>query len=144
MPRFVSKEGIWIPKKEKVALEKKNPETGEVEPYIYEGPDRAALKMLKDMNAEEDGYIGTHFTLNPDMYELARQRGYDNVEEMMEKLGYNAKRAKEIAQKKLEEYTKHEAPERKPAAKFRGGGVNTASDSNIEDRYGGFGEPPKE
>ena len=141
MPTFISDEGVWVPAKEKVALEKTNPETGEKEPFIYEGPDRAALEMLKDMDMEEQGYMGTHFSENMELFELARGRGYNSVEEYVEKLGYNSKKAKELVAKYKSKYQTHTLPEKIQGKKFQGGGTNTAGTGN--DLEGGFGDLPK-
>jgi len=141
MPTFISDEGVWVPAKEKVALEKVNPETGEKEPYIYEGQDRAALEMLKEMDMEEQGFMGVHFSENMELYELARGRGYNSVEEYVEKLGYNTKKAKELVAKYKAKYVTHSAPEKVKGKEFAGGGVNTAGTGN--DLSGGFGDLPK-
>jgi hypothetical protein len=141
MPTFISDEGVWVPAKEKVALEKVNPETGEKEPYIYEGQDRAALEMLKEMDMEEQGFMGVHFSENMELYELARGRGYNSVEEYVEKLGYNANKAKELVAKYKSKYVTHAAPEKVKGKEFAGGGVNTAGTGN--DLSGGFGDLPK-
>jgi len=141
MPTFISDEGVWVPAKEKVALEKVDPETGEKEPFIYEGQDRAALEMLKEMDMEEQGYMGVHFSENMELYELARGRGYNSVEEYVEKLGYNAKKAKELVAKYKAKYVTHAQPEKVKGKEFAGGGVNTAGTGN--DLSGGFGDLPK-
>jgi len=141
-PRFISDEGIFVPAKEKVALERVNEETGEVEPYIYEGPDRAALQMLKELDLEEQGYMGQHFSENLELFELARMRGYNSVEEYVERLGYNSNKAKELAAKYKEKYYTHRPPVKVKGKKFKGGGVNTAGTGG--DREGGFGELPEE
>ena len=141
MPTFISDEGVWVPAKEKVALEKINPETGEKEPYIYEGQDRAALEMLKEMDMEEQGFMGVHFSENMELYELARGRGYNSVEDYVEKLGYNAQKAKELVAKYKAKYVTHAQPEKIKGKEFEGGGKNTATGEN--NMSGGFGDLPK-
>ena len=37
MPTYISRDGLWEPAKEKVAIKDKNGE-----PIVYDGPDRAA------------------------------------------------------------------------------------------------------
>ena len=140
-PRFISDEGVWVPAKEKVALEKVNPETGEKEPYIYEGADRAALLMIKELDAEEDGYIGQHFTENIQLFELARARGHDSVEDYVKKLGYKSDKAKELVEKHKKLYHTHKAPDKKKGKEFTGGGRNTAGTGS--DKKGGFGDIPE-
>ena len=138
MPTFISDEGVWVPAKEKVALERINPETGEAEPFIYEGDDRAALEMLKELDID---HMGSHFSENMELFELARARGYDNVEEYVKKLGYNSDKAKELVAKYREKHNTHKLPERVAAKKISGGGTNTAGTGN--DLEGGFGDLPK-
>lgn len=138
MPTFISDEGVWVPAKEKVALERINPETGEPEPFIYEGDDRAALEMLKELDVD---HLGSHFTENMELFELARGKGYNSVEEYVEKLGYNSNKAKELVAKYREQHNTHKSPEKKVVKKISGGGVNTAGTGN--DLEGGFGDLPK-
>ena len=141
MPTFISDEGVWVPAKEKVALERINPETGETEPFIYEGDDRAALEMLKELDLLEQGYMGTHFSENMELFELARSKGYNSVEEYVEKLGYNSEKAKELVAKYKSQHNTHKLPEKVAAKKISGGGTNTAGTGN--DMEGGFGDLPK-
>jgi len=138
MPKFISDEGVWVPAKEKVALVRVN-EDGNEEPFIYEGPDRAAMEMLKDMDLAEVGYMGQHFTENVDLFELARAKGYDNVEEYVKRLGYKSEKAKELVEKYKKTYHTHEAPKKVQGTTFSGGGVNTATGQG--NKLGGFGEP---
>jgi len=140
MPKFISDEGVWVPSKEKVALERINDETGEKEPFIYEGPDRAALEMLKELDLAEQGYMGTHFSENADLYELARAKGYNSVEDYVKKLGYDASKAKALVEKYKKINNTHALPEKVVGKDFPGGGVNTAGTGN--DKKGGFGDIP--
>ena len=141
-PTFISDEGVWIPGKEKVALEKKNKETGETEPFIYEGQDRAALQMLKDLDLEEQGHMGQHFTENADLYEVCRAKGYDSIEEYVERLGYKSDKAKELVEKYKSQFNTHKTPNKVKGKEFVGGGSNTAGTGN--DKKGGFGDLPNE
>ena len=87
MPSYVSYEGVMYPAKEKVGLvnnsgkEMKHPITGEViaagDPYIYEGPDRAAMFEL--YMADKSGKtvtFGQHFSQNTDFLQMVRNLGF--------------------------------------------------------------------
>ena len=155
MPRFISDEGVWVVAKERVSL--KN-ETGAVavnpsvegskyhkeqiqpgEDFIYEGPDRAALKMLQELDLAEQGYMGQHYSESPELFELARTKGYDNVEDYVKKLGYKTDKAKELVKKYKDTYYSHSGPAKVTGTKFKGGGTNTAGTGN--DIEGDFGDP---
>jgi hypothetical protein len=137
MPNFVSKEGVWVPAMEKVAITNKDGE-----PEIYEGPDREALKMLKEMGnpvGDNGEYVmGQHFTENADMYELARSKHYNSVEEYVEKMGYSKEKAKKIYEDNLKKIVTHKDPERKPDTVASPGGMDQSSGKQID--KGGYGE----
>ena len=155
MPRFISDEGVWVVAKERVSLKNEtekvqtNPSVegskyyGEqVQPgedFIYEGPDRAALQMLKELDLHEQGYMGSHFTESPELFELARTKGYDNVEDYVKKLGYKSDKAKELVAKYKTTYATHSGPAKVKGKEFMGGGKNTAGTGN--DLKGDFGDP---
>ena len=71
MPRFISKEGVWHPAKERVALKNLSGKTKKVDgedvqpgdDYIYEGADRAALFELYKLKVET---LGEDFRKNPE------------------------------------------------------------------------------
>lgn len=137
MPNFVSKEGVWVPAREKVSIMDENGE-----PEIYEGPDREAVKMLKEMGTaiddEGNSVMGQHFTDNPDMYELARAKHYDTVEEYAERMGYNKDKAKKIYEENLKEIKTHKDPDKKKTTVSSPGGMDTANGKVVD--KGGFGE----
>lgn len=131
MPRFVSKDGVWYPAKEKVSLV--NKDTGE--PYIYEGPDRAAEFEL--FLAKQETF-GVNFKDDPDLIERARQRGYKSVLSFAKAMGYDSKKAQEEFDKHAAEVTKHELPPKKEAIATVGGGMDRSGQG--EDFIGGFGK----
>lgn len=155
MPSFISDEGVWVPSKERISLKNETAEVAinpsvegskyhgeEVQPgddFIYEGPDRAALKMLGELDLAKQGYMGTHFTENPDLFDLARSKGYDNIEDYVKKLGYKSEKAKELVEKYKKTYSTHSGPAKVKGTDFVGGGKNTAGTGN--DKKGGFGDP---
>ena len=130
MPNYNSKDGKWFPAKEKVSLVDKT--TGE--PYIYEGPDRAALETLKETGEE---FLGKDFHDDPDIMNRAHERK-QTVDEFC-KTKINTKEKREAAFKKNADKTVlHTAPAKKLEAKQRQtGGSNTAgTGGNLS---GGFG-----
>ena len=128
MPRYNSDLGKWRPAKEKVGLTN---EAGE--PYIYEGPDRAALEVLKEQGFEEQGYMGEDFRDNADSIEVAAKFKCADPEEYARKRGWNPEKSKETLEANSKVVHGHKAPERKQATKPQGGGVHI---------QGGFGDMP--
>ena len=157
MPKGISEEGMVFAARERVVLRNNtdkvliNPSDEnsryhgeEVQPgeeYIYEGPDRGFQELLKEMGAENEGYLGQPFEQNPEMIQLARQKHYTSVKEMVEMEGYD----KELTKKRVEEAKKkvnsHKLPEKKPGQKFSGGGRNTTGGGN--EIQGDWGDLPK-
>lgn len=155
MPRWITDErGLWHPAKEKVAL--KNNSTKEIinpsatwsnhygekiapgDPYIYEGPDRAAMFELFDQKVE---LLGHDFFTDVDLITRVRQMGYKDVGEYARVMGYDEKKAKDMFKKEGSQITKHELPEKVEAIKTLGGGTDTSGGG--QDRFGSFGDPPK-
>ena len=131
MPRFISKNGDWKPAKEKVALT--NPKTGE--PFVYEGPDRAAQEMMKEMGVTS---LGTHFSQDPEWINRVRQLYSMSMPEYMKMMGYDEKTSLEEFEKKMKEVNLHSDPKRNKAARQRSGGANTAGNSGHYE--GDFGD----
>ena len=155
MPSWITdQDGKWHPAKEKVALTNygkrfKDKKTGEWvntgEPYIYEGPCRAALFELWQIDKTgATTTIGENFRQNTEFLESfakARQAfGFANVEDYLTYLGYDISKAKADFEKKASVLAKHELPKKVEEIKKLGGGSDTANPGkNI--KYGGFGEP---
>lgn len=154
MPNWITDEkGLWHPAKERVALKNNsdksivNPSAtwsnffgqmvGPGEPYIYEGPDRAAMFELFDQKVEN---LGHSFFTDPDLITRARQLGYKDVEEYALVMGYDEKKAKERFAKAGAVITKHELPKKVEAIKILGGGIDKSGQG--QDVYGGFDDPP--
>ena len=156
MPKFISEEGVYVPSIERVALKNKSDETiinpsmegskyfgEEVKPgedFIYEGLDRAAIKMIKEQEGEDAETMGTHFTESTELFELARSKGYDSVEDYVKKLGYNSDKAKAIAAKNKKKINTHSLPPKVKGKKISGGGTNQTGSGG--DLMGGFGAEP--
>lgn len=147
--------GLWHPAKEKVALTNegkipfKHPITGEMinpgEPFIYEGPDRAAMYELYQIDKSgSTTTLGENFRTNTEFMEyygkMKNLFGFQTVDEFLAYLGYSEEEKKKEFDKKASMIKKHELPERVEAVKRLGGGSDTAGGKNI--RYGGFGDMP--
>lgn len=154
MPTFVSKDGVFHPAKERVALRNNSNETiknpsaeyskycgEEVKPgeqYIYEGPDRAALFELYLQKQETMGFP---FWDDPELVSRVRQLGYKDVKQYAKAMGWNKEKVEEEFVKKASVVTKHELPEKVKAIERLGGGMDTSGQG--KNRYGGFGEVPQ-
>lgn len=132
MSRFISKDGVWHPAKEKVALT--NHKTGE--PYIYDGADRAALFELFQQKVET---LGQDFRFDSDLLNRIRQLGYKDVEEYLKFIGYNKEKVEADFKKNATMVSRHELPEKVAAIEKMGGGTDTSGQGN--DIPGGFGKP---
>lgn len=151
MSNFVSKDGVWYPKKERVSLKNlsgaviKNPSSSdskfyneEVQPgddFIYEGPDRAAMFVLWKDKVET---LGQDFRLNMELIQLARSLGYKSVDAYAKAIGYDKDTVEEDFKKKLGMVEKYEPPKGKEEVFVMGGGQDTAGGG--ADIIGGFGE----
>ena len=131
MPNWLSRDGVWYPVKEKVGLKKKDGE-----PYIYEGPDRAALFVLFQEKTET---LGMDFRHDPDLLARVRALGYKDIDEYALAVGYDPQKVEEDFQKHASAVNKHELPEKVKAVEMMGGGVDTSGQGN--DIPGGFGKP---
>lgn len=154
--------GKWHPAKEKVGLInrsdkvlkiKKTDKEGKEyieevkpgEPYIYEGPDRAALYELwsRDKTGKTTT-IGEDFRTNTEFLEYyAKSRnafGFASVQEFLDYLGYDTKQIKKDFNEKASVINKHELPNRIEEIKRLGGGDDRAGGGNA--KYGGFGDIP--
>jgi len=146
MATWVSKEGVWYPAKERVALRNLSNETRtvdgkEVQPdedYIYEGPYRQACFELWEQKVDT---LGTDFRTDPDFIENIRKRGFDSVDKFLEFIGYDPKKADDEFKKKATKVTTHAVEKNVKENKLAGGGVDMSG--NQETRYGGFGRAPE-
>lgn len=124
MPSYDSRDGVWTPKTEKVALVDK--ETGE--PFIYEGPDRAATEYLKSQGVES---LGVLFYKDPEIIIRARQLNM-SVEEFCE-LHMNTPEKRDAYFKERHSKKQLHRPEpRKQGSKFESGGKDTAGSNHME------------
>ena len=138
MPNFVSKDGVWYPANEKVGLTDHKGTDGRKkgDPYVYEGPDRAALFELFKAGVET---FGGDFRHDAELLNRVRSLGFDSVDQYAQAVGYDPKKAEKEFKEKASKVTKHELPKKVEAIQKLGGGTDTSGQGNI--RYGGFGQP---
>ena len=145
MPNFISKDGVWFPSKEKVALVNRSNKARMVkgkrvkpgEPYIYEGADRAALFMFYEQGVDE---LGKDFRRDPEMVDRVRKLGFPNMDSYLEFIGHDKEKVEETFKKHAAIISKHELPKEVAAIKTLGGGRDYAGQG--QDKYGGFGRQP--
>lgn len=129
MPSWNSKDGVWKPATERVALYDKNGD-----PHIYEGADRAASEYLKEVGEE---HLGMPFYEDPEIIDRAHDRHMTIDQFCKTAINTPEKREKEY-QEKAAKKVNHRLPDRKPGTKQQGGGKNTAGTGG--DLEGGFSE----
>lgn len=158
MPNYVSKDGVWYVAKERVALKNLSNKTitnpseegskyhGEQvkpgEPFIYEGPDRAAMfELFKIDPSGGVTTLGEHFTDNVDMQERTRQRGYKSVIEYAKAFGYSKEAVENKFSELISEVKVHELPSRVAMVEATQSGAHDFSGQG-KHMKGGFGEQP--
>ena len=141
MPRYVSKDGIWHAANEKVALTDHKGTQGRHpgDPYIYEGPDRAALFALYQAGVET---FGIDFHHDAELLHRVKNLGFKDIDEYALSVGYDKERVEKEFKKRAAVVTKHEIPKKVKAIENLGGGIDTTGSG--ADRYGGFGPQPKD
>lgn len=143
MPKWVSQEGVWHPRNEKVALVNNSEkvkkigdqEVGPGEPYIYEGPDRAALFQLFQEKQES---LGGDFRHDAEFLLRVKNLGYRDLDDYLSSIGYDSEKAVKLTEEKLSRVNKHELPKKIKAIETLGGGKDFSGQGN--DKAGGFGE----
>ena len=148
MPNYVSKGGVWYPAKEKVGLTNLSGKTKEVDgkkvkhgdPYVYEGPDRAALFELYQIDQSgKTTTLGQDFKTDPEFINRVRQLGFKDVDEYLKSVGYDPEQVEVEFKKKARVVNKHELPERVKEIETLGGGKDFSGQG--KDVRGGFGQP---
>jgi len=158
MPNYVSRDGVWYIAKEKVALKNNSNQTitnpseegskyfeekvGPGEPFIYEGPDRAALfELFQADPSGEMTTMGQHFTDDVDLQDRVRQRGYKSVADYAKAVGYNKEKSEARFANLIADIKTHDLPKRVAMIEAaQSGGDNTAG--NTGHMKGNFGEAP--
>lgn len=137
MPTFISVQGEMRPAKETVGLTNHSDKTitvngkevGPGMPYVYEGPDRAALFMLWEQSGKpEDAkqcmtYLGSSFRTDPEFIARVRQMGFSNIDEYLKAIGYDEVADKKRCEEKAMTVKSHEVVKRAKEIEVYGGGI---------------------
>ena len=146
MPTYVSDHtGRWFPATEEVALINKSNKVIKYngqdiqpgQPFIYNGPDRAALFELYKEGVE---FFGKDFRRTPSFRQMFRNMGFNNDKEFFEWLGYDEEKEKKRFVDKISKVKAHEIPQKVREIKQLAGGKDFAGNKD-NNRYGGFGDP---
>lgn len=105
-------------------------------PFIYKGPDREAMAMLKKEDLE---FLGQDFEHDTEFLEKVRKLNFSSVKDYLVFIGYDEEKDKERFNKLAIEVSRHELPEAGEEALIMGGGQDKANSAN--DIVGGFGDP---
>lgn len=144
MPTYISDRGKWIPAKEKIGLTNKSDEiiehNGEKikpgEPFVYDGPDREAVKELALQQVE---HLGTDFRSDPEFLQAVRNQNFNSVEDYLRHIGYNELNDQKRVKDKKVSVKAHEIAEKVKELKIMGGGKDYAGNKD-NDVIGGFGD----
>ena len=150
MPEFVSIGGKCFPKHERIGLvnlsdeviinefsnEGKPIQPGD--PFIYDGPDRAALEAIIEEYGEDAKHIGEDFKSNPEFIQQTRNMGYNTVEDYLAAIGYDKKKETEKSEQFIKQETAH-TPEVPHEESFIAGAGIDESGAADNDVCGGFG-----
>jgi hypothetical protein len=107
------------------------------EPYIYNGPDRAALYQLWENKTDT---LGTDIHQSPELLEVVRKLGFKSVKEYLKLNGYDENKVEDDFKKHAAVVNKHELPDRVNMIDTLGGGIDRSGGGL--DRPGGFGTQP--
>lgn len=143
MPSFVSFRGKLYPAKEMISLTNKSNKAIEYngkliqpgQPFIYEGPDREAVKELMLAGQE---FLGQDFKNDPDFLQAVRNRGFNTVDEYLKHIGYDEAKDEKEFKAKASVINMHELPRRHAEIIALGGGKDTSGGK--QDTIGGFGD----
>ena len=150
MPEFVSNSGEWTPKKERIALKNKsdevivNPHANDgkpVEPgqeFIYEGPDREAVKMIEETEGKGAKKIGRKFTRDAEFIKAVKTMGFNTVPEYLKFIDYDEAVA-EAKFKEVKDAKSHEPEVKKEEPLITGAGIDQTGNESA-DVIGGFGD----
>jgi hypothetical protein len=159
-PTFVSNKGLWYAAKEKIgglvyagkkAIKKEDlPESiiivGDVlnpgDPFMYDGADREALKMLgkEGFDLNGDRVIGQDFRHNTEFIQSIRTMGFNTVDEYLKFVGFDEKEDDKRFKEKAERTKSHEVERKVNAIEVLAGGKDMANPGGESELIGGFGE----
>jgi hypothetical protein len=138
MPNYISVGGVWTPANEKVSLIDHEGKEGRQpgDPYIYEGPDRAALYEL--WLAGEKTF-GQDFKHDPEFLLRIKNLGYQGIDDYLTQIGYDPIKEEKLVKEKKSKVLTHGAPKKGKAIKELGGGQDSSGMG--QDKMGGFDIP---
>ena len=156
MAQFISFKGMFFPALEEVSLiykgDKEIPKdklskyitiSGESlkpnMPFIYKGPDREAMYLLKEMGVE---YLGVDFEHDPEFLQKCRTLGFNSTKEYLKFVGYDEEKDKTRFEALAQKVSMHELPSRENEDFILAGGKDMTGNS-ANDIIGGFGEPER-
>lgn len=106
-------------------------------PFIYKGPDREAMYLLKEMGVE---YLGVDFEHDPEFLQKCRTLGFNSTQEYLKFIGYDEAKDKERFKNLAKKVSMHELPSREKEDFILAGGKDMSGKKD-NDIVGGFGEP---
>lgn len=151
MASWVSQRGKLYPANEKCVLTNMSTKKFKwkddvIEPgesFIYEGPDRAAMQELYDIDPSgKTTYLGQDYKQDVNLRSRIRQLHNQSTEEYMEVIGFDEVKDEKEFKKRAVVLNKHEIPKllnKLSMIQQDGGGIDTSGSG--EDRYGNFGLP---
>jgi hypothetical protein len=151
-PNYVSDGGKWHPAKESVSMvntfgKKITSEfitasdgshtVNPGENFLYNGPDREAIKALK---AEDVDYFGRDFRTHPEFLQACRNMGFNDHKDYLKSIGYDEEKIRKEFESKASVINRHENPKRhEEVVMLAGGKEMTSGSSGANDLVGGFG-----
>jgi hypothetical protein len=105
------------------------------EMFLYKGPDREAMYMLKEQGVE---YLGQDFEHDPEFLQKVRALNFASIKEYLEFIGYNEGKDRNRFEGLAKKVSIHELPSREAEDFILAGGKDSAGNNDI---IGGFGEP---
>lgn len=151
MPNFVSIRGKMFPAKESVSMTNTfgrtiesefiiGPDGSHVakegEVFIYNGPDREAVKMLREQGLE---YLGKDFKTDPEFLQSIRNMGFNDVDVYLKSIGYEEEKDTKKQEALLSIINRHLPPKEVDEIIVMGGGKDTTGNKE-NDIIGGFGD----
>jgi len=150
MPNFVSIRGKMFPAKESVSMTNTfgrtiesefiiGPDGSHVakegEVFIYNGPDREAVKLLREQGVE---YLGHDFKSDPEFLQSIRNMGFNDVDSYLKSIGYDEEKDIKKQENLLAIVNRHLPPKEVDEILVIGGGKDS-SGNKANDTIGGFG-----
>ena len=103
--------------------------------FIYTGPDREAVKMLKEENLE---YFGRNFKSDPEFLQAVRNMGFSSPEDYLKNIGFDEEAVIKEQKKNSIKIEKGKIKEKAEEVAYLAGGKDTTG--NKENNFiGGFG-----